>query len=382
MRLSTRGRRSAFTLIELLVVIAIIAILVAILLPAVQQAREAARRAQCKNNLKQIGLALHNYHDDYRMFPLMSGGLGQTANTYGAAGNGLGHGYISWTIRILPYMDQTAIYETVDFDTWSGGSPNWYELNPWSGFVNFEFNEVDMYTCPSDVQPPQWQGVGRLSYKANIGTASTVAFDGFVHAPWSDVNWASNSNGMFARRDAYAIRDVLDGASNTMLVAEMCQGNPSDVNDPKGNIIQASFGNTVPGLCLDTIEGGRISPAFPGRAQYTTSNTWEPIWYPGSQWARGVQGQASFTQHLPPNAPYCSRDEAPNSKAAGIQWASASSRHPGGVQVLMGDGRVIFVNETIDAGNSYANPTVANPNPYGVWGAMGTRAVGELISDL
>ena len=108
-------KKKGFTLIELLVVIAIIAILIALLLPAVQQAREAARRTQCKNNLKQVGLALHNYHDVALSFPIGS-------NASNTNSNGDGHWGVSWWARILPYADQAPLYNTLQFE---GNHPGW-----------------------------------------------------------------------------------------------------------------------------------------------------------------------------------------------------------------------------------------------------------------
>ena len=380
MSLRTRKARSAFTLIELLVVIAIIAILVAILLPAVQQAREAARRAQCKNNLKQIGLAMHNYHDVYDMFP-------QGSNTYVIDGVGA-RGFTAWTVRVLPYLEQAPHYEVCmnfiqDFERNVPGD----NFNVWNGRHSIEEIEFDFYQCPSDVQPPQVNGMGRLSYKVNVGSYSTVAPDFVVHDPWQDNWWASNSDGAFSMLDAYGVDDMLDGASNTILVAEMCQGNPGNRFDPKGNSVNAGFQMPNPGWCLSCLDGdelarpGATAPAqCQGRPAYQPATGWQLSWYPGSNWMRACPGSIAFSTVLPPNSPTCNR-RPDGSDLAENGWFSASSRHPGGAQGVMGDGSVRFFTENIDAGNPNVNPNNSNLSPFGVWGALGSRAGGELLSD-
>ena len=387
MTLSMRRRRSAFTLIELLVVIAIIAILVAILLPAVQQAREAARRSQCKNNLKQIGLAMHNYHDAYNMFAPASN---MWANDQNQA-----FGFLSWTVRILPYMEKGADYDAAlaEIQT-ETRQPGGRSFNVWNGADDWEFEkqEYEFYQCPSDVQPPRHRGMGRLSYRVNYGSYSTVEPKQTSHDPWDDNWWAANSDGAFSSNKGYGVQDFLDGASNTMLVSELCQGNPGNRFDIKGNVIMGQpllSGPSLPfpAICTQGIEGGeltRTDPDYLGRARYTPApgEDWRLIWYPGSNWARASPGCMGFTSVIPPNGVSCSR-EADNSNNALRQngWYTPSSRHPGGVQVTMGDGRVIFVSETIDAGNQFVKPNNNNLSPYGVWGALGSRAGGELLSE-
>ena len=141
-----RSRRSAFTLIELLVVIAIIAVLIALLLPAVQQAREAARRSQCKNNLKQYGLALHNYHDNYGCFP-----IGSEANWSNGA-------FLSWQSRILPYVDQSPIYNQINFST-----PGVIGINLSDG-QPLRMHTLPYASCPSDDSQRIIGGYAQTSY--------------------------------------------------------------------------------------------------------------------------------------------------------------------------------------------------------------------------
>src|SRR5262249_47931835 len=129
----------AFTLIELLVVIAIIAVLIALLLPAVQQAREAARRSQCKNNLKQIGLALHNYHDSFGKLPL---------NRHSGRNLPAQFGSLGWTAMILPYIDQAPLYSTINFSDQTGNLVNGVQVN-----IDARRKIIPVLNCPSNVQP-------------------------------------------------------------------------------------------------------------------------------------------------------------------------------------------------------------------------------------
>lgn len=173
--------RHGFTLIELLVVIAIIAILIALLLPAVQQAREAARRSQCKNNLKQIGLALHNYHEIFSMFP----GEGDNGPTNCCAPDTGRYDRVNWTFRLLPQMERTNIYQQA--------LTNWATLRT---IVN------PVYYCPSRRSPQLYKNVGKSDYAANMGT--------------------NGRNGMFVRyaNGTTKMASVTDGLTNTMAFGE------------------------------------------------------------------------------------------------------------------------------------------------------------------
>jgi prepilin-type N-terminal cleavage/methylation domain-containing protein len=191
-------RHRGFTLIELLVVIAIIAVLIALLLPAVQQAREAARRSQCKNNMKQLGLGLHNYHDTFNTFP--PGWVTRiTDPVYN--NNRFGNGRFAWSMFILPYADQASIYNLQDFsldDQPDGNNTN--KLN----------TPLSMYRCPSDTGArtgaKTW---GRSNYLGNYGNTvpAAHAFDEFA-------------NGIFFGNSTIKMRDITDGTSNTLLVGE------------------------------------------------------------------------------------------------------------------------------------------------------------------
>jgi len=191
-----------FTLIELLVVIAIIAVLVALLLPAVQQAREAARRSSCKNNLKQIGLGLHNYHDTHRVFP--PGWVTRITNsTYN--NNRFGSGRYGWSAFILPFVDQASIYNQQNFEAANMPNPN----------NNNALNQsLSVYRCPSDTGPDvvaaaQASGYGLSNYAGNYG-----------HIERPGHSFEQFTSGILFGNSSIKMRDITDGTSNTIMAGE------------------------------------------------------------------------------------------------------------------------------------------------------------------
>ena len=217
-------RKRGFTLIELLVVIAIIAILIALLLPAVQQAREAARRSTCKNNMKQVGLALHNYHDVFTKFPTGSGNTGGAQSNYGLG---------NWKYRVLPYMDQAVMFNTPSNITWrlSVAAPN-ANSTLWESF------RVPAYHCPSS--PQEWTKVSGQcgshpcwksethDYVGIMGAHPDPAGRGYPNArtPLTSYGYLYNT-GLLLGGECKAIRDCTDGTSNTIMVGEQ-SGNSRD----------------------------------------------------------------------------------------------------------------------------------------------------------
>lgn len=208
--LQHKKRNQGFTLIELLVVIAIIAILIALLLPAVQQAREAARRTQCKNNLKQIGLAMHNYHDVNNGFP-----VAQYSCCWG-----------TWVVSILPYIEQTPLYNQYEFNR-KYGIPS--DTARYNHSVNLPVTRTRLaaLTCPSDSANAPFSGITNHNYAVNFGNtgyAQQATLNGvsFEHAPFRLSG--NNTPAKNAR-----IRDIKDGTSSTMLVAEVIQGIDRDL---------------------------------------------------------------------------------------------------------------------------------------------------------
>ena len=288
-RRAIRGR--GFTLIELLVVIAIIAVLIALLLPAVQQAREAARRTQCRNNLKQIGLALHNYHDVHQVLP--SGWIavqdGQPAPHDGLSGFG-------WATMILPYLEQQNLYDALDLNL----AVNDHDNEP------LIRQRLAAYSCPSDPQPETWW-IHEADHSndhdaviamqddhdslAELATANYVGVFGTndLHV-CEEIDGECSSDGAFHHNSNTRFRDFIDGLSNTTIVGER---------------------RTLPGL----------------------------EWY--STWSGMVpEGEEAFSRILG------STDHTPNHPD--LHLDDFSSHHVGGAQFVLGDGSVHFISDSID----------------------------------
>jgi prepilin-type N-terminal cleavage/methylation domain-containing protein len=296
---------AAFTLIELLVVIAIIAILIALLLPAVQQAREAARRSQCKNNLKQMGLALHNYHDATQCFPPA---YFDPSNTTSISKwdnmNGLG-----WGTMILPYLDQGPLYNKVGTETLEF-TAHWECYNTTADPSNSTpipsaKTPLSAFNCPSDPMG------GINSDKSNFGKSNYAVFAGLLAA----TQGTDQKDCAFTRNLSRRIADMLDGTSTTIFVTEK-----STRNDPTG---MASCGTNPCGFAGGLWIGPRIS---------ATSSTWNPG---VEQMDVSAFGGSSATYFINGSASTWAAD-----------WIT-SSAHTGGIQVVMGDGSVRFLSDNI-----------------------------------
>ncbi len=298
--------KSAFTLVELLVVVAIIGVMVGLLLPAVQSARESARRMQCSNNLKQIGLALHNYHASYDKLPFSWGG---TTPPSGSPG-------YSAISQLLPFMEQSALHEQIDFSV-----PIVHPRNDAA-----RLTEVGMLRCPSDLENPHRQSGGAINYMANVGNQHL----------WLDPN---SQNGVFSRGRQLKLRDILDGLSNTAAFAErmLTDGN-----------------NGMVSLDSDVFLG-MTDPATPDEAIsmcYAIGTTNLANQFPLFMGAPWINGQHVYL-HV----------DVPNRRSCGFFPTKAtmpsSSRHIGGAHVLMADGAVQFVTQSIE---------------LRIWRAVGSRA--------
>lgn len=352
---NSRPSKAGFTLIELLVVIAIIAVLIALLLPAVQQAREAARRTQCKNNLKQLGVALHNYHDVYSKFPFFGGGTGNLSS-------GGERSRLSGIACLLPFIDQGAIYQEIQSLT--GDNPPYNNNLPWT-------RVIPMIQCPSDGGSQDPNNAANTRGKKNymFSAGDSHAGNGCARPAYPV---PTQSRGLFAALTCYGIRDATDGTSNTIAMAEMVAANTTN----------------GPGIIAKTVlPAGSASPAACAALWNATTKSYPGGAYTGEparayRWADGAGSFTAFSTAIRPNSASCFSNGGGTSYCDGIY--SAESRHTGGVQVLMADGAVRFISENIDTGNQAAllpPVSTASPSPYGVWGALGTRASGEIVSD-
>lgn len=326
--------RRGFTLVELLVVIAIIGVLIALLLPAVQQAREAARRMQCSNQIKQLTLAFHNYHDTHKKFPALQYNIVKSDGTNVSSWRG--HG--AYTM-ILPYIEQNALYDRYDFTLeWDAG------INATNGKT-----KLDAFLCPSDIGYPD-SNWGGNNYGLNGGSRRDFYSTGAAVA----------ASGPFVRRQESGFRDLTDGSSNVIFIAEILKGDASNsqLTPERDFTYQLSLSTdqfptqsdieTAGGDCDSTASGWQQSNA-------------------GRTWGASFPGFIGMNTIAPPNWKHincCS--------GGGFGYACdrngivpARSLHPGGVLASMGDGSVKFFAETID---------------FTTWQRLGARADGNPVS--
>lgn len=334
--------RSAFTLIELLVVIAIIAILIGLLLPAVQKVREAASRAKCSNNLKQLGLAAHSFHD-------VNNGLPSTRYTTPVGtpsrGNSPVWDTISGFVYLLPYVEQGPLRDSIYNDpTFVNGTSG----APWnSGFVQWTV-VVPTFQCPSDAGAQT--STGPRNYHMNMGDHYNGSRGAFQAVPQFGTSAEKHSGGLLG---------ITDGTSNTLLFAE--RKRPTSANDIGRVGITAS---TIPNDCRALWNG----------KQYSSVATFTP----SSRFGDGRSIYAEVYTILPPNGPSCHRNSGWDGDRG---FFSATSNHSGGVNAAMADGSIRFIRDSIDTGNQAADSNaVTGFSPFGVWGAVGSRNGGESIT--
>jgi prepilin-type N-terminal cleavage/methylation domain-containing protein/prepilin-type processing-associated H-X9-DG protein len=342
-------RRRGFTLIELLVVIAIIAVLIALLLPAVQAAREAGRRAQCINNLKQIGIALHNYHNVFDTFP--------PGSSLGPYAIGQTYSWNNWSAHalLLGYIEQGATYNSINFSL----APFANNIDGGGGTSASASTALAMrirsLLCPSD---PKAGLTFTNSYQGSMGT--TIGYQ-----------TQSKSTGLFAETQGHSLRDVTDGTSNTVAFSETVVGDPNRPNwGYRGNgLLNVGGGQNWYVLDIESNVPNIMSILKQCNTAYAARSTAYDGWQcAGEYWAWGTPGLTMFQTVVPPNStnyPWntCRQDCA----GCGVDSShivNASSLHPGGCNVLFCDGSVKFVKNTI---------------ALQTWWSLGTLGNGELV---
>ncbi|MGI9471661.1 MAG: DUF1559 domain-containing protein [Rubripirellula sp.] len=416
--------RSGFTLVELLVVIAIIGVLVGLLLPAVQAAREAARRMSCSNNFKQIGLAIHNYHSAYKQMPRHYGGTGidQGGNAQGAdwwyGSATTDNECLSALVGLTPFIEQQAVWEQVSnpsLDTVTDGfaiptptamwpamgpnprtdrgnaAPSW-EYVPWA-------TQIPTLRCPSDpgTGPP---AVGRTNYAVSYGDSGhPVAFLGNVNNDltpgdnWRAVRVNAADRGFWGSRRDTKFRDILDGLSNTIAMGEIVtdlgdrdkRSAVSLLNGEDWGGVGSGITQAQPTQCVNAGQVSAESPNFWCDAGETgctpPGNVGQDGNGRGMNWALAFVPSSQVLTIRPPNAESCA-----GGWYDGPGILPPSSRHQGGAHILMGDGAVVFITDSVEAGDQNA-PSISyynrpgKPSPYGLWGALGSRGAKETVEE-
>ena len=327
-RISYPNRARGFTLVELLVVIAIIGVLVGLLLPAVQAAREAARRMQCQNNLKQLGLALHNYESTHRVFPPGSSGYP-----------------FVWSAQaqLLPYVEQGNLEDLLNYDVPpmkafnSGG----FDASKVAANDEAAKTRLPLLVCASDGDAVPGSPYGGISYPACAGSG--------VNRPGeADDGAISQADGIIFSRSRTGFRDVTDGTSSTVAFGEQLLGDGQDLasadQDYARRVVELPAGTaTTPSACEAT-----SAPAWSGQR--------------GAKWINGHPGDTMYNHWYGINSP------APDCHNAyhNFVLSSARSAHPGGVHAALVDGSVQFVSESID---------------LETWRALATRAGSEVVGE-
>ena len=367
-------------------------VLAAILLPTLVRRRNHARISVCSDNLQKLGIAIHNYHDNYRRLPAARSGTdGGSSDPFDyeasvldeSVAKGTSHNgrRLSGFVGLTPFIEQQALWEhfAKPYSHHGGEIPPMgpgLEVDP-AVYRPFAFT-VPEYTCPA--QEPVQTGYGFRNYFFCYGDA-IEAIDRSAKPPKDTPPdtasmWLrqirTNQRGLFGGDRSLQFRDCLDGLSNTVMVAEGVVG----VGDGLvvGEVVRGTDGiKQSPARLMQTID-----PAEDGKYYHEDRPTWQPS--RGGHWADGAVFVSGFNTVLPPNGP---SSTTPGSVVGGV--FTASGRHPQGINVLMGDGAVRWVSQTIDAGDPTETSVFAGESdssaksPYGVWGALGTRGSKELV---
>lgn len=382
-----------FTLIELLVVIVIVGVCVGLLLPATRSSREAARRMSCSNNFKQIGLALHNYHAAHRQLPHQMGGTHDPRvflESERATGNNQYR--LSYLVGLLPFLEQQDLWETIV----SGGN-NDAQLTafkpmgpaPWIKAFTPWHTQIASLRCPSD--PGESSELGRTNYAACIGDAIDGLESGRIHWEKTEGAWVrrrdrridASGRGAFVPRQVCRFEDIRDGLSYTVIAGEIA----TDTGDGDKRTRPSLNNPTVhdePLVCSAQLDPDRprfwaTVPKHHGGGGLLENES------RGARWADGAGLYSSFNTILTPNRELCL-----SAGPSGIGTLTNSSGHMGGAHVLIADGAVVFMTDSVDGGDNRLGTVIVggtgprspdSPSPYGLWGALGTRASAEAIDE-
>ena len=390
------GELRAFTLVELLVVIAIIGILIALLLPAVQAAREAARRMQCTNNLKQLGLGIHNFVDAQRTLP--------GASHQKLLWNTPPGGYVNTGVMslILPYIEQQPLYDTISTTDWDAitgwwGSPRvgwpddwWWVYAPRPAPTA---SLIPCYRCPSDPENSLVQDnwMSPLSYRSSRGDYPVDSGCRWSPRGVFGCNGSPEHPGV-----SFGLEGIADGTSNTVLFAEAAIGPADPSRRVKGGIADGSGlfdPRAISPADLAILKTGP-SGTFPASVNPSGVRTQQS----GNRWHSGQNMNSAFFAFVPPNGP--SVRLGPEVEAGPI--VAASSYHTGGVNAAIADGSVHFISETISSvtpgvsatnmvckmgfwydapvGSELPSANYSGPSMFGVWGALASRNGGESVT--
>ncbi len=427
--MNRKCRTAGFTLVELLVVIAIIGVMVGLLLPAVQAAREAARRMSCGNNFKQIGLGIHNYHAAYNQIPTQFSGTydlmnvgDQASRTPGATDGAMtnNRGRLSFLVGLTPFIEQQALWEQISspykipvgqpgaglvfaamgpepMNMGIGAANNNHGANQYAPWLT----NVSTLRCPSD-PGTGFPAQGRTNYAGCMGDALQFTTTGPDNGVGGGVTSGRSQRtregcrGFFVPRSKQGFRDVLDGTANTIACGEIS----TDLGDR--DITTHSLRHSTdsitwmnPSACKPFIDPLRprfwANPLVGGAVNNGGAEQKR-----GYKWASATTIHSGFNTILPPNRELCGDQNAAGTGGFNNESiCTASSRHQGGAHVLMADGAVKFITDSIEAGDSTngtvrqngsatPEPTFAtvpgSKSPFGLWGALGTRANKETIS--
>ena len=397
----SNGERFVFSIRDLIVLVGINGVLFALLLPALGAARSNARRTTCQSNFKNIGLGIQNYHAAHQVMPMH--GTGPT-NESGddpilamQPGTSSPGGYtrhqLSFLVGILPFVEQQNLWDQISSPSIDQSGNHWAAFGPAPYTIAYEpwNTDIAQFRCPSDFGSGA-PALGRTNYAACVGD-SMWRTDGASWSYFKGSMWRyegsnrlrsqqvkSSVRGPFVPRRQLSFNDILDGLSDTMLAGEIA----THLGDRNVRTI---------GSQMNGRENVLGNPSFcQGAGQISESATWtsetnltHPLNSRGARWADFRPVYTQVNTILPPNSEVCLRG---NQAQDGV--VPPSSRHHGGAHILMADGAVIFITDSIEAGDSHAGVCyyrdkvnqncVGSMSPFGLWGALGTRSSKESVS--